>query len=204
MSSVPYRIESERLVVRCLELSDAEDLYRLVLDNQAYLAEWMPWARQPLSLDGYMDHARGRRAAFDEGKDFAYGVFDRETGAIVGCSGLHTRCMPGGLELGYWISEGRAGQGLATEAGAVMCRCAFEHFGKARVELLAHEQNHASRRVAEKLGFQLEGVLRNKIELGDTWVNAATYSLLPGEGTIARFAYRAFDGLGRELQPQPA
>jgi len=201
--SMPYRLESARLVLRALELDDTSPLHTLVLANREHLARWMPWAREELTLDGYLEFVRGRRSAFDCGEDFGFGAFDRETGELLGSGGLHPRCGVGGLEVGYWIAADRCGAGLATEVAAVLTRTACEHMGVQRVELRVQDGNVPSRRVAEKLGFQLEGTLRNRLKVGGAWVDLDSYSLLPEEarsGPVAEYAYEAFDGLGRPVE----
>jgi RimJ/RimL family protein N-acetyltransferase len=50
--------------------------------------------------------------------------------------------------------------GYTTAATAYLARWALDH-GMERVELIAATGNRASQRVAEKAGFQLEGVMRN-------------------------------------------
>jgi RimJ/RimL family protein N-acetyltransferase len=199
---VPYRLESDRLVLRALELADASPLFNLVQRDRAYLARWMPWARDEPTLDGYVAFVKDRRAAFDRDEDYGYGLFDPGTGALVGSAGLHRRCGPGGLEVGYWIAEQRAGKGLATEAAAVLTRAALGCPGIVRVELRVQEENRASLRVAEKLGFNREGLLRRRLAIGGEWVDLASYSMLPEElptSLAGSFDYRAYDALGREL-----
>lgn len=65
------------------------------------------------------------------------------------------------LELSYHIygSESR-GKGIATEAVILMTRYLFERKNKNRIRLIIHPDNKASQRVAEKAGFQREGVAR--------------------------------------------
>lgn len=199
---VAYRIETERLVLRGWELSDTQELYALVVRNRAYLAPWMPWARDEPSLEGYLDFVRQCQAAMGRGEDFTYGVFDREEGALLGGAGLHTRCGPGGLEIGYWLDERHAGRGLATEAAAALTRSAFDLHRMQRVELRALEENHASRRIAERLGFTYEGLLRRRVQHGERWVDLRSYTVVPEDvpgGPLQAHPYRAFDGLGRPL-----
>lgn len=200
---LPYRLESERLVLRPWELSDTPALHALVVANREHLVPWMSWAREELTLDGYLEFAQGRRAAFDRGEDFGYVLCDLDQGTPVGAAGLHTRCGAGGLEVGYWIAEDRCGQGLATEAAAVLTRVAFDHGRVQRVELRAEEGNVASLRVAEKLGFLREGTLRRRIQMGESWVDVVSYSLVleeAHEGPVNAYSYRAYDALGRPVE----
>jgi len=80
--------------------------------------------------------------------------------------------------------DGRArGRGLATRALVLTARWALGHEDVARVQLRADVENEASRRVAEKAGFRLEGVLRaaHWSPRQQRRLDWAMYSLLPGE-----------------------
>lgn len=200
--TVPYRLETERLVLRCFELPDASPLFHSVLRNREYLAQWMPWAREELTLDGYLTFVKERRAAFDRDEDYGFGLFDRDTSALIGSAGLHRRSGAGGLEIGYWIDRERAGQGLATEAAAVLTRAAARHAQVVRIEIRVQEANLPSRRIAEKLGFAHEGVLRSRLKIGGQWVDLASYCMLTEEvqaSPAGAYEYHAYDALGREL-----
>jgi RimJ/RimL family protein N-acetyltransferase len=83
------------------------------------------------------------------------------------------------FEIGYWCRTSLAGRGYIREAVTALTWMAFETLGAARVEVRMDTQNERSWRVAERLGFQLEGVLRsdaraNDGQLRDTRVYALT------------------------------
>jgi RimJ/RimL family protein N-acetyltransferase len=64
------------------------------------------------------------------------------------------------MELGYVISPHARGRGVATEGLRLLTEWAFEQ-GAERLELLIAPDNPASRRVAERCGYRLEGVMRS-------------------------------------------
>jgi RimJ/RimL family protein N-acetyltransferase len=202
-----YRIETERLVIRCWDLADAGELLEVILADLDLLAPWLPWAsRYPMSVEAQMAELRRMRRRFDGDEDFCYGIFDTGGGLVGGC-GLHTRSGPGSRELGYWLRAARWGQGLATELGAALTRVAFEVDEIERVDLRCAPDNRRSARVAEKLGFRHEATLRRRFMPPDgegAMRDAMIWSLcadeMPGS-PAARLAagVRAFDGLGRPL-----
>jgi len=86
-------------------------------------------------------------------------------------------------EVGYWIRRDERGQGLTTRGLNLISRWAIETLGCERVQLRADEDNAPSQRVAERAGFQREGILRSvhyNARLGRR-VNYVMYSLLPSE-----------------------
>jgi RimJ/RimL family protein N-acetyltransferase len=84
------------------------------------------------------------------------GVEDRESGALVGRSGVaYHRVWPEDPEVGWSFDPAWWGRGLATEAGAACVRWAFGGLGFDRVVSITTRENVASRRVMAKLGFEV-------------------------------------------------
>lgn len=83
--------------------------------------------------------------------------------------------------MGYWIAREHRGQGLTTEAARTLVRWAFESVGVERLSLTAEPENAASRRVAEKVGFVQEGVMRSAVRGRDGRHDSVLYSLLPSD-----------------------
>lgn len=65
------------------------------------------------------------------------------------------------VELGYMVAPSARGRGVATEALKLLTAWAFEELGAVRVELVISAENEASKRVAERCGYQREAVLRS-------------------------------------------
>ena len=63
-------------------------------------------------------------------------------------------------ELGYWLGEDFWGRGIMTAAVQRICQEGFERFDLVRIYAQPYAYNTASRRVLEKAGFTLEGVMR--------------------------------------------
>jgi len=87
--------------------------------------------------------------------------------------------------LGYWLLPHARGKGLATHALVLVSRWAFDELGVKRIGLLADPRNVASLRVAERAGFQREGVLRSWADVNGERVDHASYSLLPTDQALA-------------------
>lgn len=156
-----YVIETPRLIIRCYERADVEPAHACVLANLDALRPWMPWiASEPLDLADRGEVIRRFRGQFDLGQDFVYGVFDPSDGRLIGGCGLHPRTTPGALEIGYWITHERWGEGLATEAASALTRVGFERMGAVRMEIRVDPKNARSRAIPVKLGYREEGTLR--------------------------------------------
>lgn len=84
----------------------------------------------------------------------------RADGELVGVVGLH-KIRDGAAELGYWAAAPGRGRGYISEAARAVIDFAFGPMRLERLEWHAVVGNTASARVAQKLGFQLEGVRRS-------------------------------------------
>jgi RimJ/RimL family protein N-acetyltransferase len=197
----PYRIETERLVLRCWEPRDAPLLKDAVDSSLEHLRPWMPWAHEdPQPLEAKVELLRGFRGRFDLGQDFVYGMFSSDESEAIGGTGFHTRQGEGIFEIGYWLRASRVGQGLCTEATAALTRVGFELGGVGRIEIRVDPANEAS-----KLGVVEEGTLRGVFHDPSGAArarDAVVFALLPDElgGTpSATAALRAFDAAGQQV-----
>jgi RimJ/RimL family protein N-acetyltransferase len=84
------------------------------------------------------------------------------------------------VELGYAVAPWARGRGVATETLRQLTRWAFAE-GMQRVTALISVDNPASSRVAEKVGYTFEGVLRSVHHVGGRRGDLQSWSILPGE-----------------------
>jgi len=82
-------------------------------------------------------------------------------------------------EIGWTLAEpGLRGQGLATEAAALLVDYLFENWPVNRLQCGMSVHNHASRRVAEKCGFRHEGIQRGIVFVNGEYVDCHLLGLL--------------------------
>jgi RimJ/RimL family protein N-acetyltransferase len=202
----PYRIETERLVIRCYEPADAAPLKEAVDASLEHLRPWMPWTRfEPQTIEEKVKLVRGFRAGFDADENYVYGIFDRGETRLLGGTGLHQRGGPGSLEIGYWIRVDAIRRGIATEITAVLTRVAIELCGAHRVDIQIDPANEASQGVPRKLGFLHEATLRQRLEhfQGDgPRRDSMLFTLLAEElaaSACSSYAYVAYDAAGARV-----
>ena len=198
----PYRIETERLVVRCWEPRDAPLLKDAVDSSLEHMRPWMPWAHEdPQPVEAKVELLRGFRGRFDLGQDFVYGIFSPDESEAIGGTGLHTRRGEGIFEIGYWIRASRVRQGFATEATAALTRVGFELCDVERIELRVDPANEASLGIPRKLGFVEEGTMRGVFHGADGQPRASDaviFALLRGEFEHD-VELKAFDAAGERV-----
>ncbi|HJQ52182.1 MAG TPA: GNAT family protein [Gaiellaceae bacterium] len=200
----PYRIETERLVIRCYEPTDAALLKEAVDSSLEHLRPWMPWAEsEPQTLEEKTDLMKYFRSSFDTGENFTYGIFRFGEAELLGGTGLHERIGPGGLEIGYWIRASATRQGYVTESTAALTRVGFEICEADRIEIRVEPGNDASMGVPRKLGFLEEATLRRRLpgRAGGGPLRDVTIFTMFREDFDPAIApaLRAFDAAGRQL-----
>jgi RimJ/RimL family protein N-acetyltransferase len=202
----PYRIETERLVIRCYEPEDAPLLKAAVDSSIEHLLPWMPWARfEPQSVADKVELCRMFRGQFDLDQNYIYGIFSADETEQLGGSGLHPRANEGSLEIGYWVAVGATGQGIATEVTAVLARAGFEIAGLDRIDIQVEPTNERSLAIPRKLGFTKEGTLRRRLEGQDSEPrrDSVIFSMLREElagSPCMQYAYAGYDSVGDRLE----
>lgn len=184
---LPPSIETERLILRPPRAGDGPAFYAAVTESLDDLRQFLgalPWIANEPSAESAELYCRNAQANFVARKDLSLFVFDKADGAFVGGVGLHrTVWATPKTEVGYWCRSSRLGRGYVSEAVASLTAFAFKQLGMARVELITDEANHASRRVAERCGFTLEGTLRHESRAPNgTLRNTCVYARFPSTG----------------------
>jgi RimJ/RimL family protein N-acetyltransferase len=169
-------IVDQGLVLRPWRAEDAEAVHRACQDPMI-----QRWTRVP---SPYLpEHARyfvteHSGAAWRNGTGAPFAVLDPDTGDLLASCGLVTiDQVLGSAEVGYWTAPWARGRAVATRATRAVSRWAFESLGIRRVVWQAEVGNHASRLVALRAGFRVQGYLRMAEDGRDGWVGA----LLPGD-----------------------
>jgi RimJ/RimL family protein N-acetyltransferase len=85
--------------------------------------------------------------------------------------------------VGYWLLPEARGKGLVAHALVLVARWGFGELGVKRIGLLADPRNVASLQVAERAGFQREGVLRSWVDVNGERVDHVSFSLLPTDSS---------------------
>lgn len=150
------RIETERLIIRPLELRDADAIFNHCRDGSvARFTARIPDPYPVLAVELYILSVRagaGNRASF------AYAVTERDNGALVGACGIFKRnAAATHWEIGYWVGPEAQGQGIATEAATSVIAAAQLDLAPRRIIAGHFEDNPGSGRVLEKLGFTYTG-----------------------------------------------
>lgn len=176
----PPTLVGEAVVLRPLASGDLDAIEATATDPE--FARWttvpVPYARSDAEAFLTMFGRDGERWRSGRGAGWAISDPDDLT-AYWGAIDLRLDDC-GGAEVGYGVSPWARGRGVGTAALVLACRWGFEQAGLRRIEWLAHVGNEASRRVAQKAGFQvLPGTLRRRCASRGEWHDAWVGDLLP-------------------------
>lgn len=164
MLAKTYKIETDRLIIRCYEPKDAKLLKNSIDESLEHLLPWMPWAKnEPESVQTKLERLRKYRGQFDLGIDYTFGIFSKDEKKLIGSTGLHPRLSNNAREIGYWINVKYLKQGYATETVKALIKVGFEIEQLDRIEIRCDPNNIPSQGIPKKLGFIHEGTLKNRL-----------------------------------------
>jgi len=178
-------IHTARLTLRPFQPEDAEPL-RILAGDRA-IADTTISVPHPFTAEDarawITEYARADSVCMHR----YFAVVLRSEGALIGAVALrdidreHAQA-----ELSFWIGRAYWGRGLATEAASAALRFAFEELQLNRVTAYHMVRNAASRRVLARLGFQGEGLLRQRVRKWGVFEDVLAYALLRTEYITAR------------------
>jgi RimJ/RimL family protein N-acetyltransferase len=175
-----YTMHGQEFLLRPFRHVDVPQFVAAVRESMDTLGVWMPWAHPGYSAHDAQAWFELCAQNLSTGLSCDIGVYSpdgRELYGSVAINQISPDCAMGNL--GYWIRRSRQGQGLATRAAIMMACYGFHRMHLMRIEIIAAEHNHASRRVAEKTGALLECIARNRLIIHGAPCRAAIYSLVP-------------------------
>jgi len=118
-----------------------------------------------------------------DGTRAGFAIEDAETGEFLGMAGLVAiEREENQAEIGYVVAREARGRGIAQRALRLVTDYALGNVGLDRVQLLIDVENEASLRVAERCGYEREGVMRSLYVKQGRRADMVVYSRLPGDG----------------------
>ncbi|WP_053365254.1 GNAT family N-acetyltransferase [Bacillus sp. FJAT-27245] len=162
LKEFPSEFETERLLIRMPKPGDGKAVFEAIQASLQELKPWMPFANIEQTEEDVEANIREAYAKFIKREDLRLLVFDKQSGMLIGSSGLHriNWSIPK-FEIGYWIDSRHSRKGFMTEAVRGIVDFAISELSAKRIEIRCDSRNVKSRAIPERLGFQLEGILRN-------------------------------------------
>ncbi len=180
LANLPEEYCGPRVLLRTYRAGDGPMLWDAVEESREHIEAWLPWSPYHQSPDDSEAYARKCHAQWLLREDFAISIWERASGRFLGGSGMHpkNRSTPA-FEIGYWIRKSEEGKGYVSETVRRLTDALFADMGANRVYIRCAVKNVRSNAVPQRLGFPLEGMLKNEIclasgELSDAYQYAVT------------------------------
>lgn len=154
-------LETERLTLRKMRMSDGPDVYCYACDPE--VARHVLWEAHR-SLWETRSYIRYLLYQYRNGEPGSWAIVLKETGKVVGTIGYMGYSQDNStVEVGYSLARAHWGKGLMTEALTAVIAETFRTLKLHRIEAMHFTDNPASGRVMAKCGMQHEGHMRQRI-----------------------------------------
>lgn len=154
------------------------DILDLTVKNFDRLREWATWAQKEPTLESAREYVNSHVEAWFQGNAVPCIIYDGHN--PIGFIELRIDRARGIGDIGYWLDHEAEGRGIVTRA----CQALIDHgksLGLKRFELRIATENDKSAAVAERLGFDLEGILKQTTPVKDRRLDTKLYAQLVDE-----------------------
>jgi ribosomal-protein-serine acetyltransferase len=171
----------DELALVLAEPRHAEELVELQRRNHQLLARWQPWAATVPTVEESRAYIQSVADAYAAGTELQTWIRLRGGDQLVGSVGMRFNAARQSANVGYWLDAAHSGRGIATRSVRTLVEAAIRHRGVHRMEVQTSVDNAPSRALAERLGFHLEGVMREALPFADRRDDLALYAVLATE-----------------------
>lgn len=181
----PHSAERDGIRIRSMRLTDVDGLYHAAIASIDSVGAWLPWLRPGYQRgDTELWVASSVLGWGDPRGMFQFVIESAADQRFLGGINIKVFDVPGTKRLGnigYWVRSDGVGRGVATAAVKLISEFGFKELKLLRLEIGADVANVASRRVAEKAGYQYEGVLRHGLITNGRPVDQALYGMIAAD-----------------------
>ena len=169
--------KTERLILRKVELEDAENLTTLLNDKD--VQEFLAGIPENYTVEMAVDYITNKlQKKYNEEDYYDWAVVEKESNKLIGRISIFKqddyRMM---VDLVWYIHKDYRGKGYITEAVKEIVKF-LQRVGYKRIEAFADIKNTASKRVMEKCQMEFEGTLRGYIKLKDGYHDMYMFSII--------------------------
>ena len=159
-------LEGNLVKLRPIKASDAQIAYPMLMRKE--LLTWLLWDG-PKDEEGVFDTYTQWEKEFGKARDYRFAVENLNKPGIIGCIDLRFPENEKQADIGYWLGYQFWNNGYMTDALRLICGFGFNHLGIVRIYAPIFKGNIRSRRVLEKNGLSLDGILRNHLLKRGQW-----------------------------------
>lgn len=180
---MPVRVlcdTSDGVELRSLHRGLARRIFDSVHSDREHLGRWLPWVQATQGLPDTVKFLQSAREAFLRSEALHGAIWCQDE--FAGMMSLRiVRKEDAVGHIGYWVHSSYQGQGVVTRLMREFVPYCFREWGMHRLELHCAVANARSCSVAERIGFQLEGTMRQSQRVNGCYADMRLYALLASE-----------------------
>ena len=171
------QLETERLLLRKIEDSDAEMLYNNIYNNFDYYKFY--YQLKFNNFDEYKSLVEKYKEWYKNGNHFRWGIVLKDTNDMIGVVQLHTKDnLNNNCKIGYIISYKYNKKGYCTEAVKKVIEFGFDTLGYHRIEADAAINNINSIKLLENIGMKFESIKEDGYKIGENYYDQKIYKII--------------------------
>jgi len=152
-------IIDNELLLRSYEVDDFQELYNAINNSRRHLAPWLNWVSKTTKPEHSLQFIRKSQDQMHDQEALALGIFFKDK--VIGGIGMHEWDQATKkAQLGYWIATEYEGKGIILKSLIPFVDYLFEKTGLNKIEIHYVAANKRSAKVAARLGFIIEGIIR--------------------------------------------
>jgi len=147
------------MLLRTYQMEDAQELFSAIDKSRQHLRQWFSWVDPTTKQEHSLQFIQQSLQQQQQQEGLALGIFYKRR--IIGSIGMHNWDHPiKKAQIGYWISKEYEGKGIINKCLIRFIDFLFQKTGLNKVEIHFMTHNARSAGVAQRLGFKVEGVIR--------------------------------------------
>ena len=165
----------DQILMKEIDEGEVVNIFNAIDAERDYLSVWLPFVEKTIDIE----FTRGfvNSYLYSDKKDVTFAIyFEQRFAGLIGLKDTDEMNMK--TEIGYWLSFDFQHKGIVNKCSKALIVYAFDELKMNRIQLKAGVGNIKSRAVAERLGFELEGIERDGELHSRGYIDLAIYSLL--------------------------
>lgn len=171
---------SEDLKLELLHPRHVDEIFEIATRDREHLNQWLTWVGRMQGKEFISNFVRGARERFEAGQECGFVIIYKEkVVGRIGISKIDLQNLSG--EIGYWLDSTMQGKGFVFKACRKLTEIVFDQLKLNRIEIRCAVGNIRSQQIPAKLGYQLEGIIREGELLHGSFTDLKLYSMLKAD-----------------------
>ena len=169
--------------LRSYTADDAAELFDVINSSRQHLHTWLDWVDKTTKEEHSLQFILQSLHYQHTQEELALGIFYHNR--LIGGIGMHQWDQATKkAHAGYWISKEYQGRGIMNKCMTKFIAFLFDKIGLNKIELHFVPGNKRSAKLAERLGFKIEGIIRQSIMRNGMPEDVVIAGLLKSENTV--------------------